>query len=381
MGGGPEGSDVNDFLRSTFSSNNSSGANPNHSSDISQGPANHNSNTDNNSVYSSGSNRPVSPPPYAEAVERSSLNSSTREFLLPANYFAQDSRVSTENSSPEDIVEEQLRRLRKGDLPLTMSEASDVARQAQDAESYGLNDVASDRFSQAADALRSLARVSHDANERAALEMQAAEYDERRKELVSRKDTSNNFVPVAVPDVVDAFTDKQIKSGAQLMGTGMGAGVGLLLGVPIIGGAAGFFTANHLVTQDSENGARARELGLLGARVIQSTKTWNDKYKWTDRAKESAGKAWTTTKELNEKHDFTGKAGKAIADAGNAVLEFNKEHQVTQRVSEFAASNINRLSEQVLDLGNNNTSHDASVAPRSFVKDSSDPKDPSGFSK
>ncbi|GBG24186.1 Hypothetical Protein FCC1311_004042 [Hondaea fermentalgiana] len=310
------------------------------------------------------------PPAYAEAVARGGM-----VFEAPAGQQAQRGGEAQREQQPrqrfrgEAVVEEQLQQLRSEELPLTMVEASDVARQAADAESCGLAEVARDRYEEAAGALRNLARVTRDPNERAALEMQASEYEDHSRAIEKNQNQNQNQTPAVqgVPapvagrsnDVVDRFTHREIKSGAQLMGTGMGAGVGAFLGVPILGGAAGFFAANHFVDKEDEHGARTRELGLLGARMMSSARLWNDQYKWTDRAKESASGLWSSTKELNEKHDLTGKAERAATQAGNAVLEFNREHHVTERVSSFASEKIGQL----VDGGEHNEKAVAKVNP------------------
>jgi len=227
--------------------------------------------------------------------------------------------MGTETAPPrpeEAAVEEQMRQLAENDLPMSNAEAVEHAAQAAEAESCGLSEIAHEKFFEAARALRELAKATSDPSERAALELQAEEYASRCAHLSTRMSQRNH----GDNDFDDSnFLEADIRSGAQLMGTFSGGLMGSIIGIPIIGAGAGFFTASHLVNKETENGARARELGIIGAHVIRTAKSINRNHRVSERAKGAAKDAWKTAKEIDAEHDLRGKAKNMVSGATSSL--------------------------------------------------------------
>jgi len=236
-----------------------------------------------------------------------------------------------------------------GEREMASQNVEGLIKEAQEAESCGFVEVACDKYRQGARELIRLSELATDPNEVSAYTLQAGDYLARCSELTKEGAAAAQAVEADLEqddatslrstpmEVEEEFTDEEIKKGAAVMGSAMGAGAGTFIGMPLIGGVAGFFAARHYVEQDTEYGARARSLGVTGARFLNKF----NKLGRDTQAKQVAGqalestrafgeKAWESTKSFNEKHDLTGKAKNAAA----SLVETVNDMEITKKAKE-----------------------------------------------
>eukprot|EP00514_Thraustochytrium_sp_LLF1b_P000522 CAMPEP_0184522340 /NCGR_PEP_ID=MMETSP0198_2-20121128/8228_1 /TAXON_ID=1112570 /ORGANISM="Thraustochytrium sp., Strain LLF1b" /LENGTH=295 /DNA_ID=CAMNT_0026913157 /DNA_START=65 /DNA_END=952 /DNA_ORIENTATION=+ len=226
-------------------------------------------------------------------------------------------------------------------------EANRLAKEAQEAESFGLVDVAVEKYRDAAQGLMEAAHAVADSNEVAALKLQAGEYLARMGQLNDTSRGAQGTNALGVPrdanfqvsdDKGDVFTPEEVGNGAALVGSGLGSVAGSALGMPIIGGIAGLFTANHFVHQESEVGAGTRAMGVIGARLIRAAKRANDEHDFTGNIEKVARSAASKAAETNEEYDITGKLFRATSGFGMVAFEkareWNQEYKVVDRLKD-----------------------------------------------